>query len=174
MTFVKISSADNVETAAPAASTKAKVKPVSIKRKKIIKSTASPVIVAPTEQAKPANKPNRKDTFMAWLKDMKKKVDRTQARQNQIVAVAAVRGDETADSPPLYWKGKKVSGNVESEELKKFEEALDQAMTGDSTASKEKLESFITTYPNSPLVVDAKETLQKLDQESASETEATQ
>ncbi len=110
-------------------------------------------------QTKPAGV---RATFDSWLKDLKRRVARTRARQNQLVTVAAVRGAEATDAPPLYWKGKKSSGPVDSAELDKFENAIEATIAGKPEA-KDMLRSFVSSYPKSPLVADANTALKKLD-----------
>src|SRR5712671_5299744 len=67
-------------------------------------------------------------SFESWLKDLKKRVARTRARPNQLVAVAAVRGADKDIAPKLYWKGKKSEGPVAATELEDFEKAIDSAL----------------------------------------------
>jgi TolA-binding protein len=115
-----------------------------------------------TDDLKPKKKSFSK-SFSKWLKKMKKRVANSEAKYNQVIAVASVRGNKAQDPTPLYWKGKKVEGPVEMPELKKFDKALDMALTGDDISAKAHLEDFIKTYPNSALVDDAKETLAMLE-----------
>ena len=98
----------------------------------------------------------------SWLKDLRKRVAKTRARQNQVVAVAAVRGSDTEDAPPLYWKGKKSTGPVEEKELAAFESAVEAAINGKPEA-KDELKAFITTYPKSPMAGDANAALARLE-----------
>lgn len=106
------------------------------------------------------------NTLLTWLKKLKDRAARTQAKHNQLVAVAAVRGSETKDAPPLYWKGKKGDAPISAEELKAFEEAVDAAMANDP-ASESKLESFVASYPKSPLLAEANQTLEMLKAEAS-------
>src|SRR5262245_34818927 len=64
------------------------------------------------------SKPKSQDKLAVWLKDLKKRLAHSRAQQNKIVAVAAVRGNETVDAPPLYWIGKTSQGEVITPELK--------------------------------------------------------
>ncbi|MBV9079722.1 MAG: hypothetical protein JO102_01235 [Elusimicrobia bacterium] len=105
-------------------------------------------------------------SFESWLRDLRARVARTRAHQNQLIAVAAVRGDEQPDSPPLYWKGRKGRGAVAPAELDAFEKAVDAAMSNAPDA-KSQLQSFLSTYPKSAMADDAKTALDKLDAVSA-------
>lgn len=101
-------------------------------------------------------------TIEAWLNNMKKRVERSKAKQNQIVSVAAVRGDEQPDSPPLYWKGKKAEAPVGKDELDEFDSAVDTALIGQSQEAVGKLEKFLSDHPKSVLVDDVQGTLNML------------
>jgi len=101
-----------------------------------------------------------------WLKDLRKRVARTRARQNQVVAVAAVRGAEAEDAPPLYWKGKKSKGPVEEKELGAFEKAVEAAIAGQPDADQQ-LKDFIAAYPKSSLAGDAQSALDRIQVASA-------
>ncbi len=136
------------------------------KKKKVhhsTKPTSTSKSSAKLTEVEAAPKKKTSESFQSWLKEMKKRVAHTNTKQNQLVAVAAVRGSETPDTPPLYWKGKKGEGKVQAPEIKDFETAIDAALSGDSVAAKEKLQSFVLAYPQSSLVADANETLTKLD-----------
>jgi len=108
----------------------------------------------------------RKDTIMYWLKKMKQRLAKTEAKHNQLIVVAAVRGSEVPDSPPLYWKGRTSKGTVEIPELKEFETAVDLAAAGDTAAAQAKLKDFLTAHPKSPMAEDAKHTLALLTPDS--------
>ncbi len=148
-------------SAAPAEPAKKKA---IVKRKKMLKSSAKSSSSVNVNQAQAASKAEPRNPWQALLADLKKRVNRTQAKQNQLVAVAAVRGAEATDAPPLYWKGKKSSGNVDPNDLKQFEEAIDSALAGDPDTARQKLGGFIETHPQSPLVADAKAALSKMEQ----------
>lgn len=167
-TFSTFVSAD--EAATP---TTVKKEPVA-KKKRVIrnKTAAKKSIPLGTASASPVRKQENKSAAN-WIRELKKKLARAQARQNQIVAVAAVRGDETPDSPPLYWKGKKAAGAVATPEAQEFDSALDAALKGDSAGSVEALETFVGKYPQSPLAEEAKDVIAKL-QVPTSDSEPTQ
>ena len=125
----------------------------------MVTPTAEVANPAPTE---PAAEP-KVDTFRAWLEGLKTRLGRSESRANKIVSVAAVRGDEVADSAPLYWKGKRAALKAELPEQKDFEAAIDIALAGDKVAAKERLQSFLLAYPKSSLAGDAQETLKRLE-----------
>ncbi len=135
------------------------------KKRKVVKS-AEPAAESKGSVKLSEVEPKKRHTsaaFQAWLKEMKKRISKTTTKNNQLVAVAAVRGDDTPDAPPLYWKGKKSEGQVASSEVADFEKAIDTAMTGDPMDAKEKLQSFLLAYPKSSMAADAQETLTRLD-----------
>jgi TolA-binding protein len=141
-----------------------------VKKKRVIrnKTAAKKSVPLGTAVATPAPKQENKSATN-WIRELKKKLAKSQARQNQIVAVAAVRGDETPDSPPLYWKGKKAAGDVASHEVSEFDLALDTALKGDSVGSVQALETFVGKYPQSPLAEEAKDVIAKLQMPTESE-----
>jgi len=108
---------------------------------------------------KPAEK--KRMSFEGWLKDLKRRVARTRARPNQLVAVAAVRGSEKDIAPKLYWKGKKAQGPVGGAELDDFEKAVDAALAGEPDAQN-KLQAFMAAYPKSSLSPDAHTAMDRL------------
>ena len=152
--------APEIET--PAASAPKIKKHKAGHKKRVLKATEAPKSVAKikTDQTQ---KSSRSESFQMWLREVKKRIARAQTRNNQVVAVAAVRGSETPDSPPLYWKGKNASGPVEASELKQFDEAIDTALTSDPGSAKEKLQAFLSAHPQSPLAGEARETLNQLE-----------
>lgn len=99
--------------------------------------------------------------FSSWLKDIKKRIAKTRARPNQLVAVAAVRGDEKDIAPKLYWKGKKSEGSVASNELDDFDKAIDAALANDPAAPT-RLQAFLSSYPKSAMAPDARTALDHL------------
>lgn len=137
------------------------------KKKKVIrnKSAAKKSVPLGTVAPAPAVKPENK-TAVNWIRELKKKLAKSQARQNQIVAVAAVRGNESPDSPPLYWKGKKNAGDVAMPEVAEFDAALDAALKGDPDQSVQALQAFVGKYPQSPLAEEAKGVIAKLEEPS--------
>lgn len=136
------------------------------KKRKVVKAAPANPEIKGAAKLSDVEKPKKRgsEAFQAWLREMKKRIQRANTKSNQLVAVAAVRGDETPDAPPLYWKGKKSQGQVASSELNDFDAAIETAMTGDPMAAKEKLQSFLLAYPKSSMAADAQETLTRLDQ----------
>jgi|GEM_PF-5374890 len=94
-----------------------------------------------------------------WLEKMKKRVETSYAKHNQIVAVGAVRGAEAPSAPPLYWKGKKSNGPMNMDELQQFDEAVSFALNGDDETAIKKYEQFLIVHPESDLRDDAIHTL---------------
>ncbi len=137
-------------------------------KKKVLKTTpnAPARTSAKVDAATAATKPKTNNSLQAWLKGLKQRLNRSETQSKQLVAVAAVRGAEQPDAPPLYWKGKSNEGRISGSEAKDFGVAIDSALGGDSAAAREKLNSFIAAYPHSPLVGEARETLSRLDSAS--------
>src|SRR5258708_7473073 len=143
-------------------------------KKRVVKKKAAPAASQSTAKVDDVSQPKKRtasEAFQAWLKEMKKRIQKTNTKPNQIVAVAAVRGNEVPDSPPLYWKGKKAEGKVDAFEMKDFSPAIDPASKGEGEAAKKQLQAFMDAYPKSSLMADAKETMNRL---SAAETPAAQ
>lgn len=147
-----------VAPAAPAAAPAKKKKLSRVKKNK--KSSTTSV-----QTQKSAAPQKKMSSLQAWLNKMKKKINTSETKHNKLVAVAAVRGDETSDVPPLYWKGKETEQKIELPELKEFDDAINLALNGDNAGAKTKLEAFITNYPNSPMKADAQETLNQISAE---------
>lgn len=98
----------------------------------------------------------------AWLKSLQKKLDAVSPKKTMpmTTGVAGVRGaKEENNKTKLYWKGKKGDEAVTEEELKEFKEAVAFAEKGDINAAVREIEEFMKQYPNSPLIPDAKKTL---------------
>jgi len=109
-------------------------------------------------------KKKAQNALNVWLKKLKKRVSRSHAKHNQLVAVGAVRGNEAQDAPPLYWKGQKSKGPVDLPELNAFDAAVEEAFQGNTVESIAMLEKFIQAYPDSALREDAKHTIDMLSQ----------
>jgi len=162
------------EAVQPAQVTEAapKATPAKPAKKKAKKTRTQPQQPAKQEIGTPAaetvkveeKQKSAKEVLQTWLKNLRKKINQTQSKQGKLVAVGAVRGAEQ-DPTPLYWKGKKSEGLVQSAELKDFNDALEPALNDDVAGSKSKLEAFISAYPNSPMIPDAQEALKKLAEE---------
>ncbi|MCB4755658.1 MAG: hypothetical protein LHV69_01255 [Elusimicrobia bacterium] len=164
-----------VEAPAQAPAAPQTTAPVKAAKKKVAKKTkktpASAPTMAPQQTGAPATpakaeeKKKSKETLQTWLKNLRKKINKTQSKPNKLIAVGAVRGDDKEDPTPLYWKGKAVDGAANEAELKAFNEALEPGLNGDAAGSKTKLEAFIAAFPQSPMVPDAQEALKKLAEE---------
>lgn len=128
------------------------------------KKTAAKKPIEKTAVAAPATekKQSMNQGLQEWLTRMKKRVSAARSKQNKLGAVAAVRGDEKSDPPPLYWKGKEGEKAVDSAEIEEFNAAVEMALKGDADAAKQKLQQFVNAHPQSPLLPDANETLAKL------------
>ena len=134
---------------------------------KIKKSKSSPAVLNVT----PPNKSTQSASLEAWLKKLKEKLSKRQTKNNRLVAVAAVRGSETKDAAPLYWKGLKNEGPVDDAELKDFEAALDAAQHADQKVAMDKFQAFVAAHPKSPMADDAQETLNRLRKEPLGPTD---
>lgn len=146
---------------------------VAERKRKVVKapsktSTATKTTAKLDDVSRPKKRTMSK-ALLAWLEGLKKQINKTYSpvKSNQMVAVAAVRGSESVETPPLYWKGKKPENLVVLPEIKDFDAAIETTLTGDPEAAKEKLQSFMLAYPKSSLVADAKETLVRLEENSS-------
>jgi TolA-binding protein len=139
----------------------AKKKAMSAKKKKSAKKPVEKTTIA-APAPKEEHKTTMNQSLQDWLAKMKKRVSAARSKQNKLVAVAAVRGDEKTDPAPLYWKGKEGEKAVDGTEIDEFNAAVESASSGDVAGAKVKLQQFIDAHPKSPLVADAKETMDKL------------
>lgn len=95
-----------------------------------------------------------------WLKVVQKKIDKIVTKK--IVPLSGsegIRGTKEEASVRLYWKGKKSDEPVSEEELTDFKTAIGLAARGEQAAAITGLERFLTHYPDSALIPDAKKTL---------------
>jgi TolA-binding protein len=97
----------------------------------------------------------------SWLKGLQQKISQIAPRKSVVMTtgVAGVRGSKEDSQVKLYWKGKKGEEAVTEEELAEFKEAVDYASKGDRAGAIQELEEFMKQYPDSPLIPDAKKTL---------------
>jgi TolA-binding protein len=156
------------EEAPVAAATPAAHKRPAHRTKKMIKraaqkpaATTAPAAAqasAPDVSASPRPKSMSRN-LEEWLAKMKKRVAASRAKQNKVVAVASVRGDDKSDPTPLYWKGKESEKVVDKADLDEFNSAMELAESGDKQGAAGKLEQFVSARPQSPLVDDAKQTI---------------
>lgn len=69
-------------------------------------------------------------------------------------AVGGVRGAKNDGASDLYWKGKAEPIEVNDEELKAFNLALQSAVIGEKDESLRLFQDFLAAYPESPLKED--------------------
>jgi hypothetical protein len=96
-----------------------------------------------------------------WLKGLQLKIASIAPKKTapQGTIVAGVRGAKGDASTKLYWKGKKGEEPVTEEEMTGFKKGVDLAMKGDKAGATKELSDFMKQYPDSPLIPDAKKTL---------------
>jgi len=66
-------------------------------------------------------------------------------------AVGGVRGAKNEGASDLYWKGKTQPLEVNEEEIRAFNVALQAAVIGEKEESLRLFEDFLVNYPESPL-----------------------
>jgi TolA-binding protein len=96
-----------------------------------------------------------------WLRVIQKKIDKIAPKKIQPLntGVAGVRETREDATAKLYWKGKRSDELVTEEEMAEFKAAVDLAARGEWSAAVARLEKFLTQYPDSALIPDAKKTL---------------
>lgn len=111
------------------------------------------------QEQKPVNK---NEGFVEWLKALQRKIETITAKKSmpRSTGVAGIRGAKDDEKAKLYWKGKKGDEAVTEEELAEFRSAVDLAAKGEQAAATRELEEFIARFPDSPLLPDAKKTLE--------------
>ena len=118
----------------------------------------------------------RKETGLSsWLKDLQKKIEAIAPKKSLPVStgVAGVRGaKDESGKDKLYWKGKKGEEPVREEELSEFKEGIAFAQKGDTAAAIKELEEFMSQYPDSALIPDAKKSLDLLKADRGTEPKA--
>jgi hypothetical protein len=109
-----------------------------------------------------------------WLKMVQKKIESIVPKKIQPLStgVAGVRGARDDASIKLYWKGKESDEPVTEEEMTGFKAAISLAARGERAAAVTGLETFLTRYPDSALIPDAKRTLDLLKVEASEEKKA--
>jgi len=102
-----------------------------------------------------------------WIKVVQKKIVKIVPKKIQPLStgVAGIRGTKEDTSVKLYWKGKKSDEPVTEEEMNEFKSAIDLIARDDRAAAVTVLEKFLTQYPSSALIPDAKKTLDLLKEE---------
>lgn len=120
-------------------------------------------------------KPGEKsEGFMAWLKALQRKIEAMAPKKSIVLStgVAGTRGAKEDEKAKLYWKGKQGETAVTEEEFIEFQSAVDLALKGEQAASGRELEEFITRFPDSPFIPDAKKTLEMVKAEAAEKAPA--
>ena len=108
-----------------------------------------------------------------WLNTVQKRIRRTERRQGQRVAVAAIRGAKEDAPKKLYWKGKSSNQAVTDAELQEFKTAVSMVSAGQKMEGQSALDAFLKKYPTSALKSDAENTLALVQKEpAATETKA--
>jgi len=69
-------------------------------------------------------------------------------------AVGGVRGAKSEGISDLYWKGKTQPIELDEEEIRAFNLALQAALIGEKEESLRLFEDFLANYPESPLKED--------------------
>ena len=112
----------------------------------------------------------------AWLKGLQNRIAQIVPKKTvpMNTAVAGVRGAKEHSEDKLYWKGKKVEETATEEEVVLFKGGIDLATKGDNAAAVKELETFMTKYPDSPLIPDAKKTLDLVQAEPQEKTSSAQ
>lgn len=107
-----------------------------------------------------------KSWFETTLKGLKSRVSRKfHSASVKPSAVAAVRGSEMdQDAMAPDWKGSVSEKSAEqlNKEHKAVADAFEKIVAGNTEGGRKDLETFITSYPNSPLKETVKEALAKL------------
>lgn len=96
-----------------------------------------------------------------WIKSLQNKIAQITPKKSLPLStgVAGVRGAKEDSQVKLYWKGKKGDEAVTESELSEFKAAIDSASGRDQTTAAKEIEKFMAKYPDSPLIPDAKKTL---------------
>ena len=104
-----------------------------------------------------------KDQEGFWSK-IKSKIETITPKKKTTVttAVGGVRGAQDDSAKVLYWKGKEIDEEVETDELDKFKNALEYAIEGNTEESLKHFDDFLAKYPKSPLREDAVKAVEKL------------
>lgn len=104
------------------------------------------------------------DKKAEWLRELKEKIQKITPSKDvpQTTVVGGVRGADSASPEALYWKGKEEKIVIGEGELNKFNAALDLALRGENKSSIREFETFIDTYPASPLKNEAEKTMEIL------------
>ena len=106
--------------------------------------------------------------LMGWLKSLQRKIESLAPQRSLQLStgVAGIRGAKDDEQAKLYWKGKDTADPVTVDELSAFGAAVDLALTGKQAEAAKELEKFIAQYPDSPLIADARKTLEMVKNEA--------
>ncbi|MCK9419947.1 MAG: hypothetical protein M0R70_11275 [Nitrospirae bacterium] len=106
-----------------------------------------------------------------WIKVVQKKIDKIVPKKIQPLSTgeAGMRGIKEDASVKLYWKGKKSEEPVTEEEMKELKAVIDLIGKDDRAAAITVMEKFLTQYPSSALIPDAKKMLDLLKIETPEE-----
>ena len=95
-----------------------------------------------------------------WLRKLRSRVTDIEKRKRGPVAVAAVRGaKKESKASDVYWKKGRSEKLPTDKELSVFKGALDALEKGQTDTARLDLETFLASYPKSPLAKDARATL---------------
>ncbi len=96
-----------------------------------------------------------------WIKSLQSKIAQITPKKSvpMTTGVAGVRGAKEDSHVKLYWKGKKGDEAVTEAELSEFKTVIDSASGCDQATAAKEIEKFMAKYPDSPLIPDAKKTL---------------
>jgi TolA-binding protein len=121
----------------------------------IISITSATALFGQEQEKKPA------PGIAEWLRGLQKRIAQIVPSKSIPVTtgVAGVRGAKEESQTKLYWKGKKGEEVVSEEEMTNFKAAIEIVSQGDKPAAVKELEKFMTKFPDSPLIPDAKKTL---------------
>ena len=129
--------------------------------KKMILALVVVLCLGPAAALAGEQEKKEKSGIFEWLKTLQKKIAQIVPKQGVPVstAVAGVRGAKGDPADKVYWKGKKNEEAVTEEEMAVFKEGIDLAARGERPAAIKEFETFMAKYPDSPLIPDAKKTL---------------
>ncbi len=87
-----------------------------------------------------------------------------QKKATVTTAVGGVRGSKDKSADTLYWKGESTLQEIAEDELTAFQQACQSADAGDATKALGQFEEFIRIYPQSVLISDARQAINRLNE----------
>lgn len=111
----------------------------------------------------------------SWFRNLQKKINIISPKKTLPVStgVAGVRGaKEESGKGKLYWKGKTGEEPVTEVELAEFKEGIAFVEAGKKAEAIHEFEEFLKIYPDSPLIPDARKSLDLLKEDEKSGTNA--